>query len=93
MVLVSNNYPHNSSNNYLDDGGSDSDGHLFSSPELDRDSTDTDLSLKAELKGFHERLPEDTVPVAERSRTGDSAGGNSISFTFSSGECSRAADG
>jgi hypothetical protein len=84
-------------NDHLDEGDNDSDGHdslrsLFSPAELDRDSTDTDLSLDLEPKGLHKRLAEDAVPVAERLRTGDSAGKNSISLNFSSGKCLRAAD-
>lgn len=79
--------PHDGGNKYLDDGGIDSNGHdslrsLFSPPELDSDSTDTELSFKTEPNGLHKLLPEDAAPVAERSRTGDSAGGNLISFTF-----------
>jgi hypothetical protein len=84
-------------NDHLDGGDNDSDGHdslrsLFSPAELDRDSTDTDLSLDPEPKRLHKRLADDAVPAAERLRIGDSAGKNSISFNFSSGKFLRAAD-
>jgi hypothetical protein len=78
--------------------GNDSDGHdslrsLFSPPELDRNSINTELSFQAEPKDLHKKLPEDAAPVAERPRKGDSTGGNSMSFALSSGKYLRAADG
>ena len=41
----------------------------FSSAELDRDSTITDLSLDTAPKILHKRLSEDAMPVAEGSRS------------------------
>ncbi len=85
MVTDGHNDPHDSSNDHLDDDGNDSDGHdslrsLFSPPELDRDSTDTELNLEAEPKELHKQLQEDTAQVAEILKTGNRAGGNSIAL-------------
>jgi hypothetical protein len=88
---------HDRSNDYLNKGDNNSDDYnflrnLFSLTELDRDSTDADLNLNFELKGLYKRFAEDTVPVAEKLKIGNSANKNSIFFNFLSGKFLRAAD-
>ena len=56
----------------------------FLSAEPDNNSTDAALSLDRKPKGYQKRLAETAMTVIERSRTGDSAGRNLISFNDSS---------
>jgi hypothetical protein len=44
------------------------------------------------LKGFHKRFAENTVPIAERLKIGDSVDKNSIFFNFLSGKFLQTAD-
>jgi hypothetical protein len=84
-------------NDHFDDNGNGNDGYnslrsFFFFIELDKDPVNIDLNLNPEPKRFYDRVLNDTVPVAEKSRTGNSAGESLIFSKFLLGKILRTAN-